>query len=186
MKKKLLTLTLFVSIALNLLAQNPYLNVDSLELALEETKSEAGCFAHKSTVRNAAIFFLNTPAEQKKSENPVLQLKRYKCLILVNQWIEQTPEAVLTLDDDMMKGILIRGSKGVDLMSAYIAAMVTYVIENHVDKLTKEGYLYTMDETLRYYVQNKKAIGKSRHMEELLALSEEERKQVLSDRYKDY
>ncbi|MBO4690851.1 MAG: hypothetical protein J5621_08245 [Paludibacteraceae bacterium] len=107
-------------------------------------------------------------------------------MILVNQWIEQTPEAVLTLDDDMMKGILIRGSKGVDLMSAYIAAMVTYVIENNVEKLTKEGYLYTMDETLRYYVQNKKAIGKSRHMEELLALSEEERKQVLSDRYKDY
>ena len=100
------------------------------------------------------------------------------------QWAEHTSEVVLSLDNDMLKGILVGGNKGYELTSAYIAATVVYVIENHVDKITKDAYIYAM-ETLRYYTQNKKVIGKSNPLEKLLVLSEEKRAQELAERYKN-
>ena len=183
--KKLLTVILFAFFVIEISAQNPYINVDSLELAIKETNSDEGCLKHKNTVRNAAVFYLNTPAPSKKWDDPVVQFKRSTSLRLVMQWAEHTSEVVLSLDNDMLKGILVGGNKGYELTSAYIAATVVYVIENHVDKITKDAYIYAMEETLRYYTQNKKVIGKSNPLEKLLVLSEEKRAQELAERYKN-
>ncbi|MBO4689356.1 MAG: hypothetical protein J5621_00625 [Paludibacteraceae bacterium] len=173
MNKKSFLVFLFNCIIGVSFAQTLQLKTDSLALAISEVSTLEGCRAHRNTVNAAAAYCLYTPYLES-------DIVHQACRKVIVEWAENTDELNLFLSPNMHKGLVGKEAK---LMLAYFAAADMYAINSGIKETTLDAYSYAMEETLQYYVRNKKDFGKSKYWEKLHKLTKEERIARYTDLY---
>ena len=135
-----------------------------------EIATAEGCREHRDDALRLAKWYLEQPTDSKNTAQ--LEVSRFLLL-----WMTNTDEFEFALSDNA-------AVRNIELLRAYLAAMIEHAIEFGVKKTDEAMYCEVMLQVLDYYKRNKDVLSTNQSMEDYLKMDGPALRNTLAEEYK--